>query len=128
MSSEVIATVNELAEESQRLITFVNETTLESLSDLVETSEEYKNSAERISEMMVNFAEISDSIQVNIDRIRESAETVNSVVEEAANGVADNAERSAVMTDNIGRIDEEAMASSEISNELNAEVGRFKLQ
>ena len=32
------------------------------------------------------------------------------------------------MTDNIGRIDEEAMASSEISNELNAEVGRFKLQ
>ena len=128
VSSEVIATVNELAEESQRLITFVNETTLESLSNLVETSEEYKNSAERISEMMDTFAEISDSIQVNIDRIRESAETVNSVVEEAANGVADNAERSAVMTDNIGRIDEEAMASSEISNELNAEVGRFKLE
>ena len=128
VSSEVIATVNELAEESQRLITFVNETTLESLSNLVDTSEEYKNSAERISEMMVNFAEISDSIQVNIDRIRESAETVNTVVEEAASGVADNAERSAVMTDNIGRIDEEAMASSEISNELNAEVGRFKLQ
>ena len=128
VSSEVIATVNELAEESQRLITFVNETTLESLSNLVNTSEEYKNSAEKISEMMVNFAKISDSIQVNIDRIRESAETVNSVVEEAANGLADNAERSIEMTDNISRIDEEATASSEISGELSAEVGKFKLQ
>ena len=64
----------------------------------------------------------------NINSIKDSADAVNRAVEEAANGVADNAERSIEMTDNISRIDEEATASSEISGELSAEVGKFKLE
>ena len=85
-------------------------------------------SAEHISEMMDRFADASSRIQINIDRIRESTDSVNVAVEDAANGVTQTAQRSVEMSNNMSRIDEDAMASSEISNGLKAEVGKFKLE
>ena len=120
--------IGELAKEAESLIAFVNETTIEGFSNLADTSREYKEAAERISEMMERFSDITERIQTNISSIKESADAVNRAVEEAANGVADNAERSVEMSDNISRIDEEASASSEISGELNARVSQFKLE
>ncbi len=41
--------------------------------------------------------------------------------------VSKTAEKTIEMTSNMTRINEEALSSSEISNELEAEVGKFKL-
>lgn len=128
VSAEVISAVNQLAAEARKLLDFVNETTLGGFQNLVKTSEEYNSSAERISEMMERFAYASEQIQTNIDHIRESTNNVNTAVEDAANGVSKTAERSIEMSNNMTRIDEDAMASSEISNGLKAEVGKFKLE
>ena len=128
VSAEVISAVNQLAEEARKLLDFVNETTLGGFQNLVKTSEEYNSSAERISEMMERFAYASEQIQTNIDHIRESTNNVNTAVEDAANGVSKTAERSIEMSNNMTRIDEDAMASSEISNGLKSEVGKFKLE
>lgn len=128
VSSEVITAVNQLATEAQNLLKFVNDTTLSGIEDLSKTSDEYMQSAERISEMMERFADASAQIQLNIDRIRESTNMVNVAVEDAANGVTQTAQRTVEMTNNMSRIDEDAMASSEISNGLKAEVGKFKLE
>ena len=128
VSAEVITAVNQLANEAQDLLKFVNDTTLSGIEDLSRTSDEYMQSAEHISEMMDRFADASSRIQINIDRIRESTDSVNVAVEDAANGVTQTAQRSVEMSNNMSRIDEDAMASSEISNGLKAEVGRFKLE
>lgn len=128
VSSEVISAVNELSAEAQNLLKFVNETTMEGFTDLVKISEEYLQSAERITDMMERFADASAQIQSNIDSIRESTDSVNLAVEDAADGVSRTAERSVEMSNNMSIIDEEAIASSEISNGLKAEVGKFKLQ
>ncbi|MCR5357912.1 MAG: hypothetical protein K6E63_10980 [Lachnospiraceae bacterium] len=128
VSSEVVTAVNELAAESRRLLDFVKEATLEGFEGLVKISEEYLNSAERIADMMERFAEASEQVRANIDRIRESTDSVNLAVEGAADGVSKTAERSVEMSNNMTRIDEEALASSEISNGLKAEVGKFKLE
>ncbi len=128
VSSEVISAVNELAAEARNLLGFVNETTLGGFADLVKTSEEYHESADRIDEMMERVAGASEQILVNIDRIRDATGAVNQAVEDAANGVTRTAERSVEMSNNMSRIDEDAAASNEISSGLRAEVGRFKLE
>ena len=128
VSAEVITAVNELAGEAESLLTFVKETALGGFSDLVKTSDEYLNSAARIAEMMERFAELSEQIRTNIDRIRKSTDSVSGAVVDAADGVSRAAERSVEMTDNISMIDEQAMESTEISNELKAEVGKFRLE
>ena len=128
VSAEVVTAVNELASEAEQLLEFVNNTTLEGFTNLVNISEEYMQSVERMTNVMERFSDATTSIQGNIDSIRLSTETVNSAVENAADGVNQTAERTRVMSSNITRIDEEAVSSSEISNELEAEVGKFKLE
>ena len=128
VSSEVISAVNELSAEAEELINFVNETTLGSLDELARMSDEYLGSAERVAEMMERFSTSTTQIGMNIDHIRESTDAVNRAVEEAADGVSRTAEQTVQMSDNISRIDEDAAASSEISDGLKAEVGRFRLQ
>ena len=53
---------------------------------------------------------------------------MNLAVGDAAQGVTKTAERSVEMSDNMSRINEDAAASSTISDGLKAEVGRFKLE
>ncbi|MBR6238339.1 MAG: methyl-accepting chemotaxis protein [Lachnospiraceae bacterium] len=128
VSAEVISAVNELSAEAESMIDFVNETTIGGFTNLVTISDEYIQSAERITDMMERFAEASGQIQGNIDLIKKSTNSVNDAVETAANGVTKTAERSIEMSNNMFLIDEEAMASSEISDKLEAEVGKFKLE
>ena len=128
VSAEVISAVNELAAEAEQLINFVNETTIGSLDELAKMSGEYLGSAERVAEMMERFSASVSQISANIVHISESTEAVSHAVEEAADGVSRTAEQTVQMSDNISRIDDDATASSEISDGLKAEVGRFKLQ
>ena len=127
VSSEVIKAVSELSSEAEKLLNFVNETTLSGFDGLVRISDEYLQSAGRISEMMERFAEASSQIRSNIELIRESTASVNQAVEGAANDVTITANRSVEMSENMSKIDDDACASSSISNELKAEIGKFKL-
>ncbi len=128
VSAEVVGAVNELASEAQKMLQFVNETTIGGFKDLVNMSEEYIQSAERISDLMERFSEASGQIQGNIDRIKESTDAVNLAMENAAEGVSKTAERTIEMSNNMSRIDKEVLESNNISNELKAEVGKFKLE
>ena len=110
------------------MIEFVNETTIGGFTNLVNISEEYIESAERIADMMERFADASGQIRSNIDQIKKSTNSVNDAVENAAVGVTKTAEKSVEMSDNMSRIDKEAMASNEISNKLEEQVGKFKLE
>ncbi len=128
VSAEVVSAVNELSAEAQNLLDFVNETTMEGFTNLVNMSEEYIESAERVAEMMERFSGSTVQIQDNIDSIKSSTDSVNQAVENVADNVSRTAERTIEMTDNMTRIDEDALAGNEISNDLEAEVGKFKLQ
>ena len=128
VSADVISAVTDLSSEAEALLSFVNETTMGGFEELVRISDEYRESAEHIDEMMGRFAEASETIRTNIDSIKESTGAVNIAVEETAKGVVRTAEQSVEMTDNMGRIDSDALSSSEISSALYAEVGKFKLE
>ncbi len=128
VSSEVISAVNELAEEAQLLLNFVNETTLKGFGDLVNMSDEYIKSAERIADMMERFSGAITQIRANIDQIGKSTDSVNAVVENAASDIAKTADMSVEMSDTMSKIDSQALSSTEIANGLKAQVGKFRLE
>lgn len=127
VSEDVISAVNALADEAKDLLSFVDKTTMGGYEKLVEISDEYKESAQRIDTMMQTFTQTSDSIRSNISKIKESTDTVNSAVEETVKGVIKTAEQSMEMSNNMNVIDENAESSSLISTALFDEVGKFKL-
>ncbi|MBE5922932.1 MAG: hypothetical protein E7271_00500 [Lachnospiraceae bacterium] len=127
ISAEVISAVNELAKEAGAMIDFINENVMKGYGDLVETSEAYKKSAERIDEIMRECALFSTEIKKDMDDIREHTDNVNTVVEEAAQGVAVATEKTLDMSEHLKRIGAEADSSKDMTDVLFDEINHFKL-
>ncbi len=128
VSANVISAVEGLSQETTELLAFAEEITKSGYGDLVDTSREYQNSAERMSEMMERFSNLSDQVRRSIDEISEHIGSVSEAVSGAAEGVTETAERTADMSGHLQRIGEEAQASRSITDDLFTEVGKFKLQ
>jgi len=128
VSNDVIIAVNELAKEAEVMIEFMEKTAMNGYQQLVETSEGYSNEVVSINEMMQNFAEASASLYKNMEDINESVEAVNTAIEETTKGVINVSETSVDLTESVSGIGNEANSNMGIAEQLNSEVGKFKLQ
>jgi len=128
VSATVIAAVDELAKEANRMLEFINEVTMNGYSELVDTSDKFKESAEKFDKIIGEFAQISDDIQQNINRMQKSTDAVNKTVGDSAKGVVDAAQKALNMKDSMEQIGNETQANKQVSNALYAEVGKFKLE
>ncbi len=127
VSAEVIGAVNELAKEAEVMINFMEETAMQGYDKLLMTSEDYRKNVGDMNAMMQEFAEGSQQLRENIDNIKEAIEAVNIAVEESTRGVTMVAETSVTLTTNVSDIGGEADGNMDVANQLNAEVGKFKI-
>ena len=127
VSQEVIHAVNELANESEQMIRFMNETAMVGYERLLDNSQNYKNDVGHLSETMNDFADESIRLNNNIDSIKESVDAVNIAVEESAKGVVDVTTMASEMAVSMENIKNEAEGNREIAGQLETEVGKFKL-
>lgn len=127
VSQEVIHAVNELANESEQMIRFMNETAMAGYERLLDNSNNYKNDVGHLSETMSDFADESLHLNNNIDRIKEAVDSVNIAVEESAKGIVGVTEMASDMTVSMESIKGEAEGNREIAGQLASEVGKFKL-
>ena len=127
VSDEVVASVNELAKEAEDMIVFIHEVTMNGYNELVSTSSNYEQTAERFDTMMTEFEELSNSVQQNIESIKEATGSVAKAVEDTASSVVVATEKSVDMSNSIKEIGGEADSSNEISNALYDEVNKFTL-
>ncbi len=127
VSGEVIASVDGLSAESEKMLRFMEETAMNGYRELLSMSEQYKSDAERIHGIIENVAENSSQLRQYADTIREAIEAVNIAVEESTKGVVNVSEMSAALSENVGEIGRKANINQQISEELEEEVHRFKL-
>lgn len=128
VSSEVIAAVQDLASEATEMIRFIEENVLNGYGKLLTTSEDYRKDAESIHAMMDKFAEDSEQLGMTMDGIKEAVEAVNIAAEECAKGIASVAETASDLTENVSGIERKAAENLEIAEQLEGEVGKFKLE
>ena len=128
VSATVIQAVNELADEAGEMIEFINGPAINGYTELVETSENYKESAERFDSIMTEFADLTAQIQGNISTIQDSTDKVSHAMDETAESVSRVTEKSLDMSNNMKSIDGDANSSRSVSDALSDEVGKFKLE
>ena len=128
VSNQVIETVNELAEKAEEILSFMDETAMHGYEQLLQTSLDYRNDVGEMNEMLQEFAHKSGELKDNIDSIKETIAAVNIAVEESAEGIVNVTDVSVNLTEKVGNIGGEANVNMDIANQLNTEVGRFKLQ
>ncbi|MBE5926877.1 MAG: methyl-accepting chemotaxis protein [Lachnospiraceae bacterium] len=127
VSNVVINAVNHLAEESERMIEFLDEVAMAGYDKLLETSESYRDDVASTGAVMQEFATASEQLRRNIDDIKDAINAVNIAVEESTKGIVTVTISSSEITEAVGVIDDEANANKEIAEDLDKEVGKFKL-
>lgn len=128
VSASVIQSVNELADEATKMIDFMREAISDSYGNLVDTSTQYRNDALRINEMMTTFGEASDRLKSRATTIKETIDAVNIAVEESTKGITNVSELSTELTGSVSNIKEESDNNLVVAEELNEQIGKFKLQ
>ena len=128
VSQMVIEAVQGLAVESEKMLKFLNDTTLAGYTSLLDTTNKYQQDADNINRMMKDFAEISLEIDKAVSAIQESIAAVDIAIEENTKGIITVSETSQSLTEVVHNISETAEQNKEISDLLNSEVGKFKLE
>lgn len=128
VSATVIQAVEELAQEAENMLTFMDEVTMAGYGKLLNTGKEYYEDAEKIHELMENFAAESETIEKITDSIKESVEAVTEAMEESARGTMNVATTSTELSASIENIEKMAMSNKGVADDLANEVGKFKLE
>ena len=127
VSNEVIQAVEELADVSKEMMTFIDETTMSGFKQLQETAHDYKENIQEMSSTMQDFTASCEELKSNMDAIKNNIEAANIAVDESAKGISSVSEISVSLTSSVGDIQNQANGNMDIANLLNAEVNRFKL-
>ena len=127
VSNEVINAVDELAEESGRMLELMDTTVMEGYRRLLDTCDDYRNDVSGMSDMMKSFADRSESVKSSMNFIRESIAAVNIAVDESTKGITNVTEKAVELTQGVNDIGQESHNNVIISDKLNAEIKKFKL-
>lgn len=128
VSAVVIAAVEGLALEAEKMLQCMEETAMEGYRKLLSTSQGYREDAENIHGMMENFAEDSERLEQSINNIKDALQSVSTAIEENARGVVNVSEVSAQLTESMRDIEKRADQNKKVGEQLAAEVGKFKLE
>ena len=127
VSDGVITAVNHLAEESEKMVEFLDEVAMAGYDKLLETSESYRDDVASTGVVMQEFTTASEQLRRNIDDIKEAISAVNIAVEESTKGIVNVTVSSSEIIEAVGVIDDEANGNKEVAEDLDKEVGKFKL-
>ena len=127
VSNEVINAVDELAEESGKMLKLMDTTAMEGYRRLLDTCDDYRNDVSGMSDMLKSFADRSDSVKSSMNFIRESIAAVNIAVDESTKGITNVTEKAVELTQGVNDIGQESHNNVIISDKLNAEIKKFKL-
>ena len=110
------------------MLQFMEETAMEGYRKLLGSSQEYREDAQNIHGMMEKFAEDSEQLDQSVNKMKEALQAVSTAVEENAKGIVNVSEVSAQLTESMGDIENRADLNKKIGEQLEKEVGKFKLE
>lgn len=126
-NEEVIAAVNDLANESEKMLQFNKETSVKCFRHLMETGDLYKEDSNKIKKIMEMFVDQSKFIDSEVKEIKENVKAVSIAAEESAKGISEVADMTNKLTISMDIINSEANENIKISGSLGEEVDKFKL-
>lgn len=126
ISELVTDAVTKLAKSADDMMQFIDKKVIKDYDGFVEIVGQYQNDADSMNEILVNFAENAASMQETMEIINKGISEISITVEESSKGVSNVAENAVNLVEAISAINEEVKGNKEISENLTAEVKRFK--
>lgn len=128
VSKTVMEAVEALSSETGNMVTFIETTAMNGYDKLLETCKSYGKDANHLQLTMEMFEEQANSLQNTVSEVDEAIRAVDFAMEENSKGVSGVTETVSGLTENIMVLEEQANKNQKVSEELDGEVHKFKLQ
>ncbi len=126
ISSDVISSVESLADSSNQLLKFVNTNVLKDYDGFVESSMEYLQDAEVLENMMGDFSVKADALSAASANVNDRIDRISGAIEEENDRVSNLTDIMHALMDNMGQIQNCTSVNDNVSNELKKEIAKFK--
>ena len=126
INEHVTKAVHALIDNSNAMITFIEETVLPDYGTYADSGEQYNEDASYVSEVMNEFTEKTENLKNIMNNVVESIEGIAKAVEESANAVTSSAMSTGSLVEDMHTINEQMGSSKETVESLKAEADVFK--
>ncbi|RKI38289.1 methyl-accepting chemotaxis protein [bacterium D16-51] len=125
INSVITTAVHNLAEHSNDLVEYLNDSIMNDFESFVEAGVEYKQNATYIENVMNEFAGKTDVLKDTVAEIATSIDTISNAIAEGSEGVTSTAESMQVLASDIDNISKETTDNLEIASLLKKETEIF---
>jgi len=126
ISNLVTKAVEELSDNANNMLSFVDTTVLADYDNFVEVAENYHEDADKLNNLLDEFYESAQSLEDTVTAVVDGINGINTAVDESASGVSLAAQNTSELVEALVTIKNEADSNLEVSKQLQNEVARFK--
>lgn len=126
ISDNVVFAVEKLVENSNAMISLVNDVVMEDYNRFVSMTDQYHKDTNEIHEIFDEFKEEANTLNDTILGMAEGIHSIADAMDESTRGIVNAAENTVELARNISLIRKEAESNGEVSDHLQNEVNRFK--
>lgn len=122
----VTQAVNKLANNSNAIVEYIDETIMPDYDRFVETGVQYRDDAAYVNSTMDDFEAKAQNLNSIMAKTVDSIRDISTAIEESANSVGNAANSTTILVQNIDTVHAEMKTNQNISNRLKDEADRFK--
>lgn len=126
ISNQVTDAVEELAQNAEGMIRFIDEKIMKDYDGFVDVAAQYEKDADSVNSILTEFARNTSDINDTMQAMNSGINDIATAVDESAKGVTSVAENAVNLVKSITQIQKETENNQEISLKLSSEVNRFK--
>ena len=125
INAVVTNSVNNLSDNANGLVNYINDSILPEFERFVESGVEYNDKASFIEGTMTDFKEKTDSLKQSILEISSSINTISHAINEGVNGVVSAADSTQLIVEDMDNISHKMDENYEIADSLKKETSIF---
>lgn len=122
----VTQAVNKLANNSNAIVEYIDQTIMPDYDRFVDTGVQYRNDAAYVNGIMDDFEAKALNLRNIMQDTADSIRDISTAIEESANSVGNAANSTTILVQNIDTVNSEMATNQDISNRLKDEADRFK--
>lgn len=126
ISTGVIEAVERLTEDSEKMLRFVDDVVLSDYDKFATVANQYREDATHLEGVLSRFAEQAKGLEGVMADLKRGTEEISQAIEISANDIVEVTQATTTLVCNIEDIYTEVEDNSRISDELRAEVEKFR--
>jgi len=127
VTKDVVLSVENLSQNSQEILGFIDKTVVSDYASMVDISDQYNKDAELVSSIVTEFSATTEQLSASIQNMVRAINEITLASNEGASGTSNIAEKTSVVVEKASEVIRCCMTSKESSQKLTELVSKFKV-